>query len=596
MSTNFIYKDNDIANLTAKNCGETLSGVSYMNPSSQTDFKFDIESSKRYWFIPYSTSILGGLWAAKKVAYSSAFDSGSSNSTKIENAAAWGSAPIPKRWGLNNLNSPYIDSTKVEFSSGYKYIISWNTSTSCTELKKYNSSGSLVETTTMTKAPCLVIDVVAKGGDGGAGWKKTTLTVPWAGGGGGGGSGAGASLLVDLSKAGSIIFDNTSASSRLAIQRTSGATFLTLNAGSNGDSAKDGAVKEGGAGGSVSTGTLPTGVKILWSKAGGAGGGAYGGSGNGYSTGGYKGTAGDNGASFREKITFISDNWMEYQHCGEGGIKANYTHGGGGGAASFIGVGGTGKSVLAVTSPGLGGGGGGGYGDVSRSSNGSCSTGSPGGSAGAIFYYESYTDRLYSTTAVTNRDSGSGPEIDSGDDDNPGSSGGSSGGTVGGGGCVFPGTQIYLNKDTSVDIVNFTGGTPIDFCNPDTLEHFQQQTLVSCFYKRATKKVIITLEDGKNIALTTNHAILTSEGFKTYFTTINNFPLYSIGDQVATVDGYKKISMIQEENINETTVYNIVTENSLMVANGIIVAGELNLNIDVTAISGPSVDKELGKP
>lgn len=114
--------------------------------------------------------------------------------------------------------------------------------------------------------------------------------------------------MVDLSKAGSIIFDNTSASSRLAIQRTSGATFLTLNAGSNGDSAKDGAVKEGGAGGSVSTGTLPTGVKILWSKAGGAGGGAYGGSGNGYSTGGYKGTAGDNGASFREKITFISDN------------------------------------------------------------------------------------------------------------------------------------------------------------------------------------------------------------------------------------------------------------------------------------------------
>ena len=282
---------------------------------------------------------------------------------------------------------------------------------------------------------------------------------------------------------------------------------------------------------------------------------------------------------------------MEYQAYGEGGIAANYIHGGGGGAASFIGVGGTGKSVLAITNPGLGGGGGGGYGDVSRSSNGSSSSGSPGGSAGAIFYYESYTDGLYSTTAVTNRDSGSGPEIE--DDDDSGSGSGSGGGSVGGGGCVFPGTQIYLSKDTSVDIVDFIGGNPIDFCNPDTLEHFPQQTLVSCFYKRATKKVIITLEDGKNLALTPNHAILTSEGFKTYFNTVNNFPLYSMGDQVATVDGYKKITMIQEENISETTVYNIITENSLMVANGIIVAGELNLNVDVAALQGPSVDKEF---
>jgi intein/homing endonuclease len=151
-------------------------------------------------------------------------------------------------------------------------------------------------------------------------------------------------------------------------------------------------------------------------------------------------------------------------------------------------------------------------------------------------------------------------------------------------GCVFPGTQIYLTENTSIDIVDFKGGTQIDFCNPSTLEHSQQQTLNRCIYDKATKKITINLEDGKAIALTANHAVLTPEGFKTYCITPENFPLYKIGDKLATVDGYKQIVSIKESIIYETTVYNIITENSLMVANGIIIAGELNVNVDETRI------------
>ena len=208
--------------------------------------------------------------------------------------------------------------------------------------------------------------------------------------------------------------------------------------------------------------------------------------------------------------------------------------------------------------------------------------GNSGGDACARFYYESETTTQYSTTAVANRDTGTGP-----------SSGSGSSGSGENLGCVFPGTQIYLTKETSVDIVDFEQGSPIDFCNPDTLEHFQQQTLANCFYRKATKKIILTLEDSKSIALTTNHAILTPEGFKTYCPTINGFPLYIVGEKVATVDGYKKIDTIQEEHIDETTVYNIITENSLMVANGIIIAGELNMNVENIALSGPGIEKEV---
>jgi hypothetical protein len=267
---------------------------------------------------------------------------------------------------------------------------------------------------------------------------------------------------------------------------------------------------------------------------------------------------------------------------GAGGASATYVHGGGGGAASFMGNGGGGNTSTATGSAaGPGAGGGGGYGRISDS-RGTTHAGNSGGSAKAIIYFESETTEQYSTTAVTNRDSGSGPEIT----EPGGSSGGSSGGLSGG--CVFPGTKIAITKDRNIDIVNFVSGNPIDFCNPDTLEHFQQQTLANCFYRKANKKITLTLEDGKSIALTANHAVLTPEGFKTFEPTINGFPLYTLGDKLATVDGYRKIDSIKNEPINETTVYNIITENSLMVANGIIISGELNMNIENIAVD-PSV-------
>jgi hypothetical protein len=159
------------------------------------------------------------------------------------------------------------------------------------------------------------------------------------------------------------------------------------------------------------------------------------------------------------------------------------------------------------------------------------------------------------------------------------------------GGCVFAGTQIALDADTSIDIVDFVGGTPIDFCNPDTLEHSPQQTLTRFFYTKATKKVVLTLEDGKTVEVTPNHVVLTEEGFKTY---LDNYDYlkYKVGDKLATVDGYKELVSIQEEEVPETTVYNIATENSLMVANGIIIAGELNYNTE-TIVLGGNTSKDL---
>ena len=162
-------------------------------------------------------------------------------------------------------------------------------------------------------------------------------------------------------------------------------------------------------------------------------------------------------------------------------------------------------------------------------------------------------------------------------------------GTVG---CVFAGTQIALDADTSLDIADFVGGTPIDFCNPSTLEHSTQQTLARFFYEKSTDKVIITLEDGKTLELTPNHAVLTEEGFKAYLDNYD-YPKYKVGDKLATVDGYKELVSIQEETVPETTVYNIATENSLMVANGIIVAGELNYNIEAAALGGDISKEEM---
>lgn len=164
------------------------------------------------------------------------------------------------------------------------------------------------------------------------------------------------------------------------------------------------------------------------------------------------------------------------------------------------------------------------------------------------------------------------------------------GGSIGG--CVFAGTQIALDANTSIDIADFVGGTPIDFCNPSTLEHSPQQTLTRFFYEKSTDKVIITLEDDKSLEVTPNHVVLTEEGFKAHLDDYM-YPKYAVGDKLATVDGYKAITAIQEEVIPETTVYNIATENSLMVANGIIVAGELNYNISTLALGGDTSKEEF---
>lgn len=574
MATGYKYKDKDIVELTAKYKGETLTGVTSINPKN-SDYKSSY--SGEYRFIPYSTSILDGVWASKRVEYKDVYTSESSNTVKIENAAAWGSAPIPKRKGLNNTDSQYISTKDHAFDRAQPDILEWkdNQIVLTNSVFKYENDTAMV----ITSAPCVVIDVVARGGNGGKGYRGSALSLnaSYNAGGGGGGAGGHASLLIDMSVAKKIIFDNTT--DNLTVKAFDNTIFLKLTKGGDGSASNGGGPGKGGVGGTVENpdGWLPDGVSILWTctgpgripeKEGEDLAGYYGDGAGGSATSG--GGTSSLSAPSPNQIRFITADTVDI-FPGGSNTTANDCWAGGGGAASMFAAGGNGAYITTdgTLRPNVNGnygsGGGGDYSHDNDERGTSGRNGGIGGGAFARFYFESTCTDSFVITP-----------------------GGGSGGLT----CVFPGTQIALDKDTSIDIVDFVGRTPIDFCNPDTLEHFPQQTLARLYSSRATKKITIWLEDGKTVSLTPDHAILTKEGFKTYTSTVNMFPLYTVGDTVATVDGYKKIISLQDENIDASKVYNIITENSLMVANGIIIAGELNYAIDPTAVINPDISKD----
>lgn len=596
MATGYKYNGVDIARLTAKSKGEMQgTKIAYINPK-ESNHTFSAEAT--YYFIPYTTQILNGIWASKRVAYADVYKDESGESNQIAKAAAWGSAPMPKRSGLSNTTSGYINTQDLTFKESETVTLEWGTGNegdTDANIEGIRYSNDTYNKKLITVASCIVIDVVAKGGDGGHGYYRDA----YKGGGGGGGSGATASLLIDMTKAGKIVFVNTSSALTVKYELDKGNgstilnTFLTLEAGKNGSNGSFSSYGYGGAGGkatevSLAENTLKDlGINILWVKDGATGG---------QGAGGNLCTSSIGDAS-PETITFIEDNTIIRHYGGNAaGCLASsteyYCWGGGGGGASIFSGGGHGGGKVSLTSGFSptngysGSGGGGGYVLVSDGTTyennqfvlTEAARAGKGGSAYARFYYESDVaepiESVTNTTTPTNPSTS--PLPDSG----------------GGGLCIFPGTQIFLDKDTSIDIVDFKGGTPIDFCNPDTLEHFPQQTLARLYSSRATKKITIWLEDGKTVSLTPDHAVLTKEGFKTYTSTVNMFPLYTVGDKVATVDGYKKIMSLQEENIDASIVYNIITENSLMVANGIIIASELNYVIDPTAVTNPDISKD----
>lgn len=521
MAIGYTYEGKDIATLTAKSKGEIGGGIFPKN----SDYKANY--SGIYNFIPYRSS---GNWAAVRVPYANYFKSESTNSVKISNAAAWGSAPILKLSGLNNISSPYINVTNITLTSTYQ-----------------------LTTDKIGGCTCAAVMVTAKGGAGGS-----TATGD---GGGGGGAGAQAVLIINLNKTGTVTFTPSDTNLTITCAKQSGT--ITLGNGKNGG--KGGPNRgTGGAGGSVS-GSI-SGIDIQWSTTGASGGEGAGGGGS--AAGSAYGAAGGN-ASQSIKFLDIDISYSTYTG-GAGGDTPDSVltrlWGGGGGGASIFGNGGTGgcppKAYGGAGTdgkPGSFGSGGGGAWSI----DGSCGGYGTGGSAYMKIYYESTSTESHSS---------------------------SSSGGGGLGGCVFPGTQIFLDKNNSIDIVDFKAGTLIDFCNPDTLEHFPQQTLVRLFYTKATRKITLGLEDGKSIALTPNHAVLTKEGFKAYLDDYT-FPKYEVGEELATVDGYKKIVSIQDEYIDPTTVYNIITENSLMVANGVIVGGELNYNLDPAGSNGSNIEK-----
>jgi hypothetical protein len=131
----------------------------------------------------------------------------------------------------------------------------------------------------------------------------------------------------------------------------------------------------------------------------------------------------------------------------------------------------------------------------------------------------------------------------------------------------------------------------VAFCNPDTLEWSPQRSGTLFVKASVDKKIIIHLEDGKKLECTEDHPILTKEGFKT-FASGWNFDTYTTKDFCATIDGYKQITNIQEVEIEPTVVYNLATENSLMIIDGFIIGSELNYSADPMKFEDITLNKK----
>jgi hypothetical protein len=581
MATNipYKYKENNLASLAAKCQEEQLdsTNVTYINPKNTKYTNFTPgDTAIKYRFIPYNPGKItdasgNNIWAGTKAAFSPHYQSTTiSGFDKLDNVAAWGSAPIPLRLGLGNqMSGQYTDSVNITTIPS-TLTLTWNSSTGITR-----SDTNAV----LTKASCIIVDVCAGGGNGGSGYYASS-TYGKHSGGGGGGAGAAASLCIDMSKASKITFTNSS--STVYVKNSSGTTFLTLNKGGNGGNGSSNYTRgTGGSGGTcVANTTAPTGVKVLWTATGAAG--RQGGNNN--ATGdkhpinnstiyGY----GRAGSASPEYIKFIRNDSVDRFAGGTDKTSSATCAAGGGGGGSIFAPGTAGysemyRSYSRNATRGAGGGGGAGkYNDTSVSQ-----TGGTGGSASMRIFFEKVSDNGYTLACSYISGVDDFPDKDPNDTD-PGWTGGG-GGITPPSTCVFPGTQIALNETTTVDIVDYEPRSPLACCHPDTLEYSIQQSPAKLIYRQATQKVTLTLEDGKTIDLTPAHVIATKEGFKDYLDE-SNYPKYSTADEVATIDGYKKITSIIEETVDPTPVYNIITETNFMVANGIIVAGELDFDL-----------------
>lgn len=553
----FTYKHNKsgevktLPSLSAKSYNETLGSITYIDPTA-SGYKNFMPSALtgNFKFIPANSGVIKddygtNIWGTK-AAYADCYKSTSSTFSKLENVAAWGTAPIPRRRGLGNDDSPYI--AKVQITPPSTLNLTWGTKNGKTGIIRSDKPEEI-----FTEASCIIVDLCAAGGSGGQGNGSNSSCS----GGGGGGSGAAASIIIDMNRASKITFTNNSGT--LYVKDSNSTTFLTLNKGGNGGNGSGKTAGSGGTGGTVSrAGLAPAGVKILWSSAGSKGG-------DGGSTKLEDGVyaTGKAGSSGPNRITFITNDSITWYAGGKYEVSGYNNAAGGGGAGSIFsyGTSGTDYTYPQVRNAVSGAGGGG-------NGNRVTGTAATGGSAVICFYYETPTMTPYSGSGANYYESDGIQVSDPTEGSNEPSVG-----------CVFPGTQVFIDQNTSVDIVDYEPRSPLDFCDPDTLEHSIQQSPAKLRYKAATCKITLQLEDGKKISVTPNHIILTKDGLKWYLDD-SNYQKYGMGDEVATIDGYKKLVSITDENIEKTTVYNIITEHDLMVANGIIIAGELNFDLE----------------
>lgn len=140
--------------------------------------------------------------------------------------------------------------------------------------------------------------------------------------------------------------------------------------------------------------------------------------------------------------------------------------------------------------------------------------------------------------------------------------------------CVLPGTQILVDLDGTTKNVE-------DLVVGDNIVTYDQGSAVMSTIDRVVQVqhgqyIKITLEDGKILCISIDHAIYTADGWKAFEPELTETP-DKVGkllksDSLLTTDGYVKISTIKVVNKLDAVMYNLgIARHDDYYANGILV-------------------------
>lgn len=140
--------------------------------------------------------------------------------------------------------------------------------------------------------------------------------------------------------------------------------------------------------------------------------------------------------------------------------------------------------------------------------------------------------------------------------------------------CLLPGTQILVNIDgTTKNIEDLQIGDTVITYNNGKYVAAELDKVVNV---KHNYYVDVTFEDGTKISISSDHAVLTEEGWKSYrpflTETPENVQPFYIGDKVLVNGKYIKIKSIILYSKPDTVMYNIgVKGHNNYIANGVCV-------------------------